>query len=342
MKNIPYLKYYLDSIKLSEQEKSIRAMLMDWLPDKIIDCHAHCNQSIHIVDISDSLYNHINSTFLDFDLERSISSISRLFPGKVVQTLRFSHPMGGIDIKSANEYLINNSPANDRVAICGIPDDIDYTNNLLGLKGIAALKMYHAFFSPPVSNIFDFFKPEILETAQFHNIPIILHLPVPISSAKNDLSLLLNDFPNLRVILAHLGVPITFDSELELAYKQFAKFDNLFMDTSMIMSADIIRSAIDLFGHERILYGTDQPLNLLKGRTHYDSNNCSFRFVTNYPYHWVNPIDFNKYRHISVDSINIHWHSLCAIRDSLQGLSMDSMSIKMAVFFKNAKMLFGF
>lgn len=343
MKKITYDKYYYDSLIFSEQEKRLCSLYTDWLPDKIIDCHAHCNTDDHIIVVANSLYNHINSTFLDFDLNKSRIVKNNLFPGKEVYTLRFSHPMVGINHKEANNYLLTCSPSTDGVALCGVPTDIDYTIKAMKDVRVKALKMYHAYFDPPALAIYDFFKPEILETAQAIGIPVILHLPRPIFLMKNELRTLLQDFPGLRVVLAHLGLPISLDYRLKEVYLFFSQFENLYMDTSMITSLEVMRFALKSFGAEKILYGTDEPLNLLRGKMHYDSDSGLFRFITNYPYHWVNQKELLKYIEVTKQSIIMHWQILNAIKSSVEDLYPRNTSYaKERIFYRNAKILFRF
>jgi predicted TIM-barrel fold metal-dependent hydrolase len=292
---------------------------MSYLPDRLIDCHAHSNLPDHVAGLDDSVYYHMMSTFPYFTLEQSYHVQKVFYPNKAIRTLRFANAYKGINHKAANQYLIDNCIATDRIALCGIPNDVMYTTLMMRHPRIAALKIHPAVFPPRASKIYEYFRPEILEEAQSLRIPIILHLPKIITECADDLRKLLADFPNLTVVIAHLGLPHSPVPGLAETYAEFSLYGNLYMDTAMIPSKDVIKLALDTFGIYRIMFGSDEPLNMIRS-TVYHNPLFGERIVTEYLYHWVNHEEHETFGHLAKGAIHTQWQALLAILEAISEL----------------------
>jgi predicted TIM-barrel fold metal-dependent hydrolase len=71
-----------------------------------------------------------------------------------------------------------------------------------------------------------------------------------------------NDFPEVQLILAHIGCTIDIDPGHQVRAVQQSKHGNMFADTSSAQSVipGLIEWAVKEIGSERILYGTDTPV----------------------------------------------------------------------------------
>jgi predicted TIM-barrel fold metal-dependent hydrolase len=71
-----------------------------------------------------------------------------------------------------------------------------------------------------------------------------------------------NDFPEARLVLAHLGCGWDSDPSHQVRAIQSSQHNNVFVDTSSASSimSGLIEWAVKEIGAERILYGTDTPL----------------------------------------------------------------------------------
>lgn len=334
-----YLSY---SLALTKREQELVALFREWLPDQIIDVHAHCNLAEHVGDIDETMYRHMMTTFPSFTLEESLRNREVFFPTKTVQSLRFPNVFRGINFRAANAYLLSASGEQDRVALCGIPTDTDYTVAMMAHPRVSALKMYYIFFDPPATIIYQYFPPEVLEEAQSRSIPIILHLPRMITKCEDDLRTVLQDFPRLKVVLAHLGLPHLPVSGLREAYEAFALYPNLVMDTAMIPSREVVELALKVFGHERIMFGSDEPLNMVRS-TVYEHPNLGQRLATEYLYHWVDPTEHASYKHLARGSIHSHWQALLALKEAIETLpAREQEEAKKAIFYSTARRVYGF
>jgi len=99
------------------------------------------------------------------------------------------------------------------------------------------------------------------EFAAQHNAIIISHSGGK-SSMPEDLVNFANDFPQVTLILAHLGFSWDGDPTHQVTAIKNAKNNNVFVDTSSAFSItpNLIEWAVSQIGPERILYGTDSPL----------------------------------------------------------------------------------
>lgn len=265
-----------------------------------------------------------------------------LHPGKKIRTLRFPKTFRGIDQRAANEYLLQKSPAEDRVALFGLPEDIEYTISMLAHPRVSALKMYYSYVEPIAQTIYEAFMPEILEEAQRLNKPIILHLPKMIVHSIGDIKQMLKDFPSLRVVIAHLGSTKFVVSGLKDAYSELALYRNISLDTALNPSGDVVRMALECFGSERIMYGSDEPLHLIRSVA-YDHPQKGQRIVTNYPYHWIDSGEFTQFGHLAANAVHAHWQALGALRIAIESLpKIEQNTARQRMFFTNARDFFGF
>jgi hypothetical protein len=105
MNIVPVADHMRHALVLKPEEKILREEFGSWLPDTIIDCHAHCNLETHVNFVSDHAYGHMLSTFTYFGLEDSIKLRDLFFPERTVHSLRFPKTFRGIDHRAANDDL---------------------------------------------------------------------------------------------------------------------------------------------------------------------------------------------------------------------------------------------
>lgn len=102
---------------------------------------------------------------------------------------------------------------------------------------------------------------KIFEFAARHRAVVLTH-----SSEKNSLAAdfvpFLNNFPEVRLILAHIGCGWDGDMTHQVRAIQQCKHPNVFADTSSARSVTpkLIEWAVKEVGVDRVLFGTDTPL----------------------------------------------------------------------------------
>ncbi len=174
-------------------------------------------------------------------------------------------------------------------------------------------KMYYLANGVAKSNLYDYFPIPILETAQELEKPIVLHLPHSLYNSTEEVLELAKTMPDLKIILAHMGLAHVVRPDLEKIMGQFAEHRNILADTSQVNDTGIISTALKTMGPEKVLFGTDEPLNLLRAVI-YDNPDLGPRLLTDYPFHWVDPEEHSKYIHLNTEPfIHSHWMQLDAI-----------------------------
>jgi predicted TIM-barrel fold metal-dependent hydrolase len=104
---------------------------------------------------------------------------------------------------------------------------------------------------------------KIFELAARHKTVIKAHSGEQ-NSLPNDFIFFADRFPEMSLILAHLGLGWDGDYSLQVRAIQASKAGNIYTDTSSARSItpNLIEWAVSEIGADRILYGTDTPLYL--------------------------------------------------------------------------------
>lgn len=339
---LPVQDYYRHALSMKDSEIKLRDQINQWLPSVIIDAHAHCNLPKHVLGVGEYAKNHMLSTFPYLSLKESIALKELFFPGKEVSTLRFAKTFKGIDHRAANDYLLAESPVNDRIALFGLPEDVDYTNRMLKHPRVSALKMYWSYVDPPAKVIYEFIQKDILEEAQMLNVPVILHLPRMIVHSIDDLLQVVSDFPKLRIVVPHIGSSKMVVGGLSEAMNRLVSVETVYMDTSLNPSAEVVGLALDSIGPSRLMFGTDEPLCLIRSAP-YEHPIKGQRITADYKYHWIDADEFEEYGHLAKDVPHSHWQSVGAIKAAIETRPRSSQeSVKQKIFYETAKTFYNF
>lgn len=114
----------------------------------------------------------------------------------------------------------------------------------------------------------------VVEFAVEHGFPITLHVTEPIGRPQHpqaetnlrDIQWLVEEYPDLRLILAHWG-GLSFLHELNLYIAK--RWRNVYYDTSaspLLYGNQVFRIAMDAIGPDKFLFGSDYPLRLYPKR----------------------------------------------------------------------------
>lgn len=331
----PYLQFAFD---FSERERHIQSVLNEWLPDTIVDVHCHANGAQAARELTPTARRQVRASFPAFSVEESILLTPLIYPGKTIRRIRFSNPYRGIDHKLANSYLLENSPAFDEVALCGLPDDVDYTVRELGTGNYVGLKMYPFYFEPPANKILEYFPDDILAAAEDADLPIILHTFKLLADCIEEVIDIAVRFPRLRIVLAHLGRHQAASARTLEVYRVVARFPQFYTDVSMATNTDVYKQVLATFGPERVLFGTDEPFNLLR-YIDYEHPILGRRLVSTYPYHWLDESQRKEYGHLAANAMLVHWQMMTALKQALEDIYPipdDLNYAKQCIFYENA------
>jgi predicted TIM-barrel fold metal-dependent hydrolase len=348
--SIPYEQYYEHALALNENERVLQSIIVPQLPDLIVDTHVHAGAPEHFSEITipDHVRTHMMSTFPVTTIEMSRNIDATLLPGQDIQKLRFAHAFTGIAHRAVNQYLLSNSPNTDRVALFGVSnnaEDVIYTREHLRSGAYAGLKMYYNASNPPKEEMDEYFPPEILDVAEDERIPIILHLPKSLYRSAEEVEMAAARNPELKIVLAHIGVAHVVRPELDGILHRFAAAGNVYVDTSGVDSAELVLKAMQHLGPDRVMYGSDEPLNLIRSVV-YDNPDVGPRLLVDHDYHWADRQEQARWRHLA-DKPFVHnqWRQLQAILDAVDmfaARSSDKTRLLEKIFHGNAQSVFGF
>jgi predicted TIM-barrel fold metal-dependent hydrolase len=201
--------------------------------------------------------------------------------------------------------------------------------------------MYWYYTEPSAGTVYDCFPKAVLTVAEELGVPIILHVPRIITQCKDELIALCEEFPRLKVCVPHLGSTKFVIDGLAETYRALATSTSIVMDTSLNPNADIIRMALEAFGHERILFGSDQPLNLVR-YVPFINPERGQRIVTQFKYHWVDKSEHLQFADLAAGEItHCHWLAINALRQVIDERA-DADVVKRAIFHDNARLFYGF
>jgi len=343
--------YYQDAIKLNDDELAQQSSLLPEIPERLIDSHTHSSNADFIAEYEmlPSILGHMMSTFPRVSIEQSRQIDQILMPGKSIGKLRFAHVYPGLDHRAITEYILQYNRDIDRTALFGLsetPEDTEYTISELRSGKYNALKMYYLSSDSPKSEVYEYFPPEILRVAQQEHLPIILHLPHSLYQSEHEVHRVAKDFPDLSIVLAHIGVANVPKPALDGILARFSEHPNVFVDTAMVDSKAIVLSALKNLGRDRVLYGSDEPLNLMRVVAFYNPDLQRDRVLTGYPYHWADSEEQAKWSHLATEPfVHSQWSQLKAILGAARKVvasQNDYQNLLDDVFYGNANRVFNF
>lgn len=128
------------------------------------------------------------------------------------------------------------------------PDAMDQLEKWKDVPGMVGVKIHPFWHRFPIDIVGD-----IAQRTQELNLPMTVHLGF---DESGNYSWLLKNFPKLKIILGHLGIPF-----YKALWPDVAKSPNVFMDISSTYHVDenLVRKAVKAVGPHKCLFGSDSP-----------------------------------------------------------------------------------
>ena len=320
---------------------------LDFLPDRIFDNHIHLWDKKYIKDeISQSRQK--QNPFLDaeliegFTLEDFQTAAEKLFPGKTYTGLFFGLPLKEFDLQRSNEYISNVCKQENcyglympEPSLKEIPGDF-FADRFIGFKpypDLAEFKEPEDFSKLDIDiSIFDFVPQIVLEFSNQYGLILLIHLPRKgrLNDKRNiwELDKISEKYPDIKVVLAHAGRSYCFE-DIRQSINEIKHMQNLYMDTAMVNDFLVNRLILDVLGPEKLLFGSDSGISLLKGKN-IDINHKHY-FVTKKPKSWS-----LSSATMTLDFTFFLYETVRAVKMAIEELKMDKTQVE-KIFYSNSK-----
>jgi hypothetical protein len=257
-----------NDIRIYEEE------LLPWLPKEIIDCHVHLGTSDLCGPISPERMSGMWALEIATELTwKDLREICvKLFPKRNLSILAFGFPYREIDSELNNRYLLDGAadPRNAASALMITRPEWDAERIAEGLSsGFAGIKPYPDLAPNGVEcSIYDFLPREHLQVLNDAGGILMLHLPRAgrMADAKNIRESLeiAENYSAIKLIVAHIGRSFCLPTA-KVGLPPLADHPGIFFDTAANLNSDVFRYALETVGPERIIFGSDLPITLMKG-----------------------------------------------------------------------------
>lgn len=261
---------------MSERDKIIyRDELAPYLPARIFDVHVHTFSKDFFPEGFEfpplSCYNKFGGSF-PLALWREL--MKELLPEQEVWLNCFASPNLKVDRERVPDVNWKNEFA---MAVISPADGIGKVIDRIERSGAVGVKPYLNFAADHYGKksgdveIFDMLTPEQLEYLNEKSLAVTLHIPREARFAdpvnQRQMIGLCEKYPNVKFIFAHIGRAYFMRNIKESNISEFVQFPNAFFDTAMVNGTDILKYTLDHFPVERVLFGTDTPIALLRGKS---------------------------------------------------------------------------
>ena len=261
-------------VHLTDYDKKVyEENLADFLPEKMIDAHAHVWTDGMKRKKPEERKGCVSWTELvapNMTYEDIYETNRILFPGKTVTPVLMGSPTCYLD--KVNEYVTDIIKQHgDSCLYCTSYKTTkrDIVNAMA--QGYIGIKPYQANCAPyiPASEIriFDFLPHEHLEVMNDLGGVVILHIPRamrlrdPVNLAQ--MAEIDEKYPNAKVIIAHVGRAYVYE-DIGDAFEVIKNTKNLYYDFSANVYDYAMEKLIESVGPGRVLYGSDMPYTKMR------------------------------------------------------------------------------
>lgn len=264
------------SIVLNEMDAKIyREELAPKLPERILDAHAHVWSKTSFPAGFEfpkrDCYHRFGGDFTP-ELFRAI--MKELLPEQQFGFVGFGAPHHDADRSKVPEQLNKGEYAEVLISPADPAELVQQRVEATGAVGVKPYWNYAAETFGKTSaqvEISDMITKEQFEYLNRAGLAITLHIPRPgrFSDPVNRKQMLMicEKYPNIRFIFAHIGRAYFMRGIREGKPEEFVQFPNAYFDTAMINHAGVLAYTFDHFPAERILFGSDSPIALLRGKS---------------------------------------------------------------------------
>lgn len=248
--------------------------LRDFLPEKIIDVHAHVwldHLKIKDPNAPKRTVSWPRVVALDNSIEDLQETYHLLFPGKQVSALFFANGEGD----GNNNYVAESARKTGWPALyfshpSESAEELEAHIRKGGFLGVKSyLSLSPKYIPGPEVRIFDFFPKHQLALLDKMGAIMMLHIPRngrlkdPVNLAQ--IAEIKEQFPNIRLIIAHIGRAYV-QSDIGNAFDTLDRYPTLMYDFCANCCDDAIETCLRHAGAKHLMFGLDMPILRLRTR----------------------------------------------------------------------------
>ena len=249
------------------------ANLAGFLPAEIYDIHTHPYHPEHFAPGAWKFFGEMGPQ----GCAEHRAALHRYMPVATVHGLYF-----GLPHKSANRPAMNawvadevrshGTPLSRALLVVSPDDDRAEVGSALRSGKFCGIKVYHCYAPRPdtMYATVEEFAPEWMWEL-LHEVRGVLLLHIVRDGAMDDpdnqrsLRRLCRAYPRAQLILAHVARSFSYRNARH-GLRFLADLDNAVVDTSAVCEAEAFRSALEILGPRRVLWGSDYAVSELRGR----------------------------------------------------------------------------
>jgi predicted TIM-barrel fold metal-dependent hydrolase len=253
--------------------------LKPWLPPHIIDCHVHVGLTEHVGPVApERIKAHwAMEVASQQSWEQLRDNYQTLFPEQQVSVLAFGAVYREVDIERENAYVLSGAldPQNRAKALFVTRPEWDAAVIRDAIaKGFLGIKPYPdlALKDTDEISIYEFLPPAHLAALNELGGVLMLHLPRAgrLGDADNvrEVLAIAEGYPSIKLILPHIGRAYCLPTA-QRGLPHFADRKHVCFDISANLNADVFEFALETVGPERLLFGSDLPVTMMRGVREY-------------------------------------------------------------------------
>ncbi len=241
-----------------------------FLPDRIYDAHAHIWET--------AWANFTMGSEKMVDAAAYSRGIAEIHGDRRTEALFLSFAMAEnrAQIPMANEWTagqIADRPACRAHYFITPQDDPEHVRDEVQRLGMHGLKCYHTFSGVDPTwdaSIPDYLPEPFMAVANDEGWTVTLHMVKSRAVADPDnqhwIRHYCETYPKMQLILAHSARGFQPGHNME-GLETLTGLDNLWFDTAANCEPIAHQAIIRLFGHERLMYGSDLPVSHMRGKS---------------------------------------------------------------------------
>jgi hypothetical protein len=272
-----------------------KSVIKPQLPKIILDFHAHVWRKTHW-KINPWEKNETGADYMVTETEYPYDALktdsAKIFPGIEYKAVCFGNPTPAADLEVTNKD-IGEGAADDPLIypLMVAGKDLfpqEELENTLITGGFLGYKVFLNWFGDDYGKvrIEDMLGPKEMALADKYHLIVLLHVPrsdrLADPEVQEGVRTLSADYPNARIVLAHCGRCYLPD-QMKRAVGSIRDLSNVYFDTSMVMDPLSIQILLENIDSSRLLFATDFPVPVMRGRRVYVMDHWVDLVLDGYP-----------------------------------------------------------